>query len=412
MFYNKERTNAFLTEHDLEAVVATTNFSVAYFTDFDCWQYRDFRENMAIPGGPNTLFQTYAVVAPDKSPILVTGTGTAQFTSDLEGVDLRTYGGVGTKVPPSNGDSHVFEVQRRAVASAKPTPQEALVAALKDLGVKKGRVGIEFSNLSKASKKYIGKEMKKVDWLDATEFLRLVRMVKTPGEIARMRKAAEITQTGLWKSFKAAKAGVTFGEINQVYLSEVAKLGAVPDHYIYAPKGLGISSSPNYRFTEGEFHMVDTGVIYKQYYSDTGWSLVIGGNREAERMHERLCEVFDSHLDLLVPGTTPSEILRAFAKSYKKGGIEGVGYQGHSIGLQTREHPVINATPYKRISDDIVDISVEIPFEEGMVINIETPLDMKGRGSYQVERTFVVGKKKPTEVNPRRENASFVTGQS
>jgi len=410
MLYNKERTNEYLKEYDLEAVVATTTFSVAYFTDFDCWQYRDFRENMGTPGASNSLMQTYAVIVPDKAPVLVTATGSAQFTNELPGIDLRTYGGQGTKFPGKKaGEDRAYAIQREAIATAKPSPQEALVGALQELGVKKGRVGIEFSNLSKASKKYAEKNLKKVDWLDATEFVRLIRMIKTPDEVTRMKKAAEITEKGLLKSFEAAGEGVTAGTLYQTYLSEVASHGAVPDHYIYTPKGLGISSSPHYKFSKGEFQMIDCGVVYKQYYSDTGWTMVINGNKEAEKMHHKLWEIFQSNVDLLTPGTKPSAILKALGKSYKKAGVEGINYQGHAIGLQTREHPVINSSPYKKIRDDIVDVSVEIPLEEGMVINIETPMDVRGKGAYQLEMTYHIGSKRPVGINPNRDGFAYVT---
>src|SRR5580658_2060044 len=146
MLYNKERANEYLKEHDLDAVVATTTFNVAYFTDFDCWQYRDFRENMGTPGASNSLMQAYAVVAPDKAPVLIAGTGSAQFANELTGIELRTYGGQGEKVQSRKpGEDRAFTIQRDAIASAKPTPQEALVGALDELGVRKGRVGIEFS---------------------------------------------------------------------------------------------------------------------------------------------------------------------------------------------------------------------------------------------------------------------------
>ena len=85
-----------------------------------------------------------------------------------------------------------------------------------------------------------------------------------------------------------------------------------------------------------------------------------------------------------------------------------MGYQGHAIGLQTREHPVINKSDYKRIADDVVDISIDIPLEEGMVINIETPMDLLGKGSYQVERTFRITKDKPEELTPKRDSGPHV----
>jgi hypothetical protein len=49
-----------------------------------------------------------------------------------------------------------------------------------------------------------------------------------------------------------------------------------------------------------------------------------------------LWDIFESHVDLLSPGKRPSAVLKAFAKSYEKQRMKGVGYQGHAIGLQTR----------------------------------------------------------------------------
>ncbi|MDA4113944.1 MAG: M24 family metallopeptidase, partial [Thaumarchaeota archaeon] len=144
-------------------------------------------------------------------------------------------------------------------------------------------------------------------------------------------------------------------------------------------------------------------------YSDTGTTFVLGANPEAEKMYHTLWEVFESHLDLLAPGKKPSAILKAFGRSYEKLKMKGgLGYQGHAIGLQTREHPVIYRSEYKRIADEIVDISIDIPLEEGMVINIETPVDVLGKGSYQVERTFRITKDKPEELTPKRESAPHV----
>jgi len=409
MLYNRKRAAEYLREYDLAAVVGTTPVSVAYLTDFDCWQYRDFRENMATPGASNTLLQTYALYVPDHDPILVTSTGSVQFTDELSGIERRTYGGVGTRLPTKEpGDPKNLSLLREAVKSAKSTPQEALVAALRDCGVKKGRVGIEFSNLTKASRKHIHRKLDRVDWLDATEFIRLIRMVKTPEEVSRMKTAAEITEKGVKSSVRAAGDGATAGEMIRAYLAEVARQGAIPDHYIYNPNGYGISSSPHFKFRSGDFTMVDCGVIYKQYYSDTGTTLVFGSNPEVEKTHRALWDIFESHVDLLAPGKRPSAVLRAFEKSYETQKMKGVGYQGHAIGLQTREHPIINRSDHKRIADDVVDIGIDIPFEEGMVINIETPMDVLGKGAYQVERTFHITRKGPIEITPHRDGGPSV----
>lgn len=410
MIYNRNRANEYLTEHDLEAVVATTPVNVSYLTGLDCWQYRDFRENMGTPGAPNTPNQAYAVLAPDKEPVLVIATGTTGFTSDLEVGHLRTYGGEGMKLPPKKeGESSEWSAFRRAVAMAEPTPHEALAAALDDLGVRKGRVGIEFSNLSEATGKYLETKMHLINLLDATEFLRFVRMVKTEEELSTMSKAAQITEKGMMRSLEAAKDGVTAGELSQTFLTEVARQGAIPDHYIFSPAGFGISGAGNYVLRRGNFTMIDCGVSFKLYYSDTGTSLIFGnGLGEVEKMHMKLWEILQSNIDCLRPGATSSEILKKFEKAYGEEGIRHVEYQGHGLGLQAREHPVINYSKYDRISDGIVNVRIDIPLEEGMVINLETPLYVLGKGSCQVERTFLIGKRKVSEITPKRDGLASV----
>ena len=169
MLYNRKRAAEYLKEYNLAAVVATTPFSVAYFTDFDCWQYRDFRENMATPGASDSLLQTYAVIVPDHDPTLVTSTGSVSSPTSSQASNGAPTEGWGRRLPSKRpGEPKNLSLLREAVRSAKPTPQEALVATLHECGVKKGRVGIEFSNLTRASRKHIHKKLDRVDWLDAS----------------------------------------------------------------------------------------------------------------------------------------------------------------------------------------------------------------------------------------------------
>ena len=54
-----------MQDYDLRAVVATTSTNVAYFTDLDCWAYRTYRDYMAVPGGSESMMQSYAVATPE-----------------------------------------------------------------------------------------------------------------------------------------------------------------------------------------------------------------------------------------------------------------------------------------------------------------------------------------------------------
>src|SRR5437016_436379 len=92
MLLNIERAQGFIQKYDLRALVATSAVNTSYFTGYDCWQFRSFREAMTIPGGPNTLSQSYGVVSEgNRRPALITSTYMSSFPHDRE-VEVRPYG--------------------------------------------------------------------------------------------------------------------------------------------------------------------------------------------------------------------------------------------------------------------------------------------------------------------------------
>jgi Xaa-Pro aminopeptidase len=63
---------------------------------------------------------------------------------------------------------------------------------------------------------------------------------------------------------------------------------------------------------------------------------------------------------------------------------------GHGLGLEVRDYPIIVADNEKRIRDDCVDVSSDLPLESDMVINLEAMIAMPGTGSLHIEQSFVV----------------------
>ncbi len=43
-----------------------------------------------------------------------------------------------------------------------------------------------------------------------------------------------------------------------------------------------------------------------------------------------------------------------------------------------------------RLRDECIDVDANLPLEEGMVINLEIPLDVPGSRSFQIEKTFLI----------------------
>src|SRR5271155_5197631 len=99
MLVNQKRAEELMGRYDIRALIATTSTNVSYFTGYDCWSYRSFRENMMKPGAPESLVQSYGFLSPRRKPVLVTSTFTAPFPVE-GGVEIRSYGSVKENLPP------------------------------------------------------------------------------------------------------------------------------------------------------------------------------------------------------------------------------------------------------------------------------------------------------------------------
>ncbi|MDA4129609.1 MAG: aminopeptidase P family protein, partial [Thaumarchaeota archaeon] len=112
--------------------------------------------------------------------------------------------------------------------------------------------------------------------------------------------------------------------------------------------------------------------------------------------------------DEIRPGVLSSAILSTLSKKLASHGITKIYAHGHAIGLEPREYPVIMHTDYKKFSDGVISESTDMPLEEGMTFNLEAPYDLPGVGSFQVERTFLVGKAFVQEPFVQTEGLPFV----
>ena len=61
------------------------------------------------------------------------------------------------------------------------------------------------------------------------------------------------------------------------------------------------------------------------------------------------------------------------------------------------------------IHDGIVATTTDLPLEPGMVISLEASVYEPGEGSYEVERTFLLGRSSLRELTTRKDPTIYVT---
>ncbi|MGE3954857.1 MAG: methionyl aminopeptidase [Parachlamydiales bacterium] len=213
-------------------------------------------------------------------------------------------------------------------------------------------------------------------------------LLKTPEQIAGIRKACRLTAEILGKVCKRAKAGVTTRELADYALELHQEAGAIaaPLGYGEPPFPAPICTSLNevichgipddQPLVEGDILNIDVSAILDGYYGDTSRMVVIGKTSEERKaVVETAHECLERAIAILKPGVLLSAIGDAIT-DYAEGRGCSVVHQfvGHGVGLDFHEPPQI---PHCRNT-------VHIPLAPGMTFTIE-PMINAGKAEAQID---------------------------
>src|SRR5262245_35334155 len=400
MHLNEPRVREYMDACELDALMVHTPANVAYVTGFRWWLASLFREYMVSPGGSGDLVQrSFAVYAPGSRPALVLE---PYLVVNAEGLDAEIWVAGAAPYEEAGGTGELVELLRGPPAGA--TPVEALAAALSARGLAEGRLGLEVDGLPSQLHAELQDRLPRAALRDCTSLLRLVRAVKTEAEIALLARAAEIAEDAAAGAFALAAPGRSLDELLQLFRLGVAERGADLDHFTLSPEGIGIAMDTRHTLRAGDVHFADFGCVYRGYYSDTGTTLAVGElSPRALELHTAARDAVAAGAAELRPGVAASSVQATLQAALAEQGITGSYPHGHGFGLDVRDYPILAPANGRRIRDDCVDVSSDLPLEEGMVLNLEAPIFTLGAGAVHCERSFVItaGGSRPLAVQER-----------
>jgi Xaa-Pro aminopeptidase len=255
----------------------------------------------------------------------------------------------------------------------------AAAAVLKERGLKHFSVGTEGVQLtvdfsSRLSAFFEGRRI-----VDISREMGLVRMVKTPEELRRIRRAADFTIKA-HASFRAgAKAGVSDRELYDITLKRMIDEGAEEAKFIFLGMGptryaANARFCTGYRLKPGDFLRADMGASYLGYGADFVRCYILGS--PTQRQHDVWSWLVDAEIELansIRIGETGGEIyargVRLIEKHLNKFPREFVG---HGIGLVFNEEPRMNAgnrTPVEAGTVFCTELSHYL--EDGVRLHVE-----------------------------------------
>ncbi len=267
--------------------------------------------------------------------------------------------------------SRATVVAYEGFTTAPLDPAGGQVAALAGLGLS-GRIGVEAHALSLAAASVLP------DPHDVGPALRGLRAVKTPAELASMRRAIAVCDAGQATARSALQAGVTeLGAWNAIAGAMEAAAGErlpLLCDLVSGPRTADVGGFPGARVIEdGDLVICDLVPRIEGIYGDSCSTIAVGeppaGARDA---HARAVDMLEQLLAAVRPGVRAGDLDRL-------GRSTGLGYPhhtGHGTGYAGHEEP------------RIVPGSATV-LEPGMVVALE-PGTYPGPWGLRVERVCVV----------------------
>ena len=213
-------------------------------------------------------------------------------------------------------------------------------------------------------------------------------LLKTPEQIAEIRKSADLNTAVLDHVAAHIKAGMSTAQIDKLVYDFTTEHGGIPAPLGYEgfPKSVCTSinnvvchgiPSENEILVEGDIINVDVSTILNGYYSDASRMFKIGNVSErAERIVRVTQECVERGLKAAKPRGHLGDIAYAINTHAKKNGysvVEEIG--GHGIGLEFHEEPFVSYVTPK---------GSEMVLVPGMMFTIE-PMINEGTPEFYVD---------------------------
>jgi Xaa-Pro aminopeptidase len=244
---------------------------------------------------------------------------------------------------------------------------------------------------------------------DAFPILDEVRWVKSPGEVALLRKAASITAEGFWAGAWSIAPGKTQrqveGEVMRACLnggSDAASIWPWVRSGPFTMPSTLFEAFADYRNMDrtmkaGELVRLDLGCDFRMYKGDFGRTLPVSGRFDAGQTEtmELLNGAYLAGVQTMKPGATPDQVRQAFQRYV----------EAHQNELRTplaREAATgALKTPMQPLHGLGVDMAEGTPkvFREGNVVCYEPGL-VAGDQAYFVEDTILITRDGHEILNP------------
>lgn len=294
---------------------------------------------------------------------------TADARTELFGVDMES-----TMI-----EQNANGTPMRIWAEFTDDPMLILADQLHGLGLDKAHIGIEMDYLPAGDFVRLQAALPQAHFERDEHILARLRQIKTPEEVALLRKLSRIADQAVTNSISAVAAGDSEMDIAAHLTRNIYELGA--EHFKLMIIATGERSQlPNVgpsdrRLRRGDVCRVEIFSVIGGYQAGVCRTAVV---QEAPPMAERIWQfLVDCKyriMEMVRPGASCRAIYDAYAAKLAEMSLPPISFVGHGIGLYLHEDPYLGMTPI------LGRPGRDARIETGMVLSIEPLCYRTGHG--------------------------------
>jgi Xaa-Pro aminopeptidase len=361
--FDAAKLDRLMDQAGIDVLVATSKHNVQYLLDAERTIFFDYMDAIGISRYLPVL--VYPKGAPEKA---------GYFGTPLEAHQRA--------VTPL----WVPEVQTKSMSSIDPIMRA--VELIKKSGVPMKRIGVEMAFLPMDSGKALANALPGSEIKDALFLLERLRAVKSPAELAKLKKASELVTDSMMEVIAQHGPGTTKRELFEALKIAEVQRGLTFEYCLLASGNSHNRAPSEQRWEQGDVLSLDSGGNYHGYIGDLARMAVLGEpDREQKDLLAEIEAVQQAAFAAVKAGAPGAAIYAAAEKILAKTNQrDNTEFLAHGMGLVSHEAPRLTTTgpiPYD-------DHDAHLPLEAGMVVSIETTMKHPKRGFIKLEDTVAV----------------------
>lgn len=247
------------------------------------------------------------------------------------------------------------------------SPYSRLGQAIEAAGLKRERVGFEKNYVSAAHWEEVQRRLPQLQMVDCTRMMDEVRWVKTPGEVALLKKGADLLDDAYLEVFATIRPGDTERAVHSRIIGSCLRRGANWAHGILnsSTNLIPYAGESDTAFRRGDVVRTDYVAYVDGYPGHQSRNAVLGTpSPQQQREYEITRDIYRMTIDRCRPGVHAGDVYEFVVKEFAKHGwTYNTALVGHGVGCWWHQQEPVLAR------------GSEVVLEEGMVLALEPHKD-------------------------------------